>query len=176
MCARVNRREWSGVCVCKGEQEGVKWRVVCVCKGEQEGVKWRVVIDITLLLVPGRLHQTSPPRSGLADRIAADRWGVFCTSLSHSFITANSLLVTTPCVQCTGLLQELHKRDTTSDSPDPVGQRTLGRTFPGYKLQPACGQSHAGRERGRDAINTAKQLRVRGQVYWYSPPAPPPCS
>ena len=26
------------VCVCKGEQEGVKWRVVCVCKGEQEGV------------------------------------------------------------------------------------------------------------------------------------------
>ena len=33
----------SGVCVCKGEQEGVKWRMVCVCKGEQEGVKWRVV-------------------------------------------------------------------------------------------------------------------------------------
>lgn len=134
----------------------------------------RVNIDIKLLPAPGRLHQTSPPRSGLADRIAADREGVFCTSLSHSFITANSLLVTTPCVQCTGLLQELHKRDTTSDSPDPVGQRTLGRTFPGYKLQPACGQSHAGREEERDTIN--KRLRVRGQVYWYSPPAPPPCS
>ena len=48
---------------------------VCVCKGEQEGVKWRVVIDIKPLPVPGRLHQTSPPRSGLADRIAADREG-----------------------------------------------------------------------------------------------------
>ena len=77
----------SGVCVCKGEQEGVKWRVVCVCKGEQEGVKWRVVIDITLLPAPGRLHQTSPPRSGLADRIAADRRGYFV----HHYHTPSSL-------------------------------------------------------------------------------------
>ena len=70
----------------------------------------RVVSDFKFKPAPERLHQTSPPRSGLADRIAAEK-RVHCTSLSlptvywrlHS-CTANSLLATALvyCQQFTG--------------------------------------------------------------------------